>query len=246
MPPRSRTPWVIAAFVVIPILVLGAVCVGGLSFLSSVMSEKGGTGTETQGVPFGGRTPEAWPSVAPSAEPSEEPSGAGGPRPSTYPVREDDDLARVCDGWYYPQSPKFAGPAPHQISVGVVSTVAARNRFMKSSVAVPELKESIWRAWLPEHPAKSQLVGCVDLIRTGGKLKSCKFDDPPDTVPMKQAFYRVRLYETATGRKLLDRQLTGEDEDCPSIVFLIGEHTIYSEVGDRQLYEQFRSYVMKK
>jgi hypothetical protein len=169
-----------------------------------------------------------------------------GRRASTYPVREDDDLARVCDGWYYPQSPKFAGKAPHQISVGVVDGVVLPSRHMLSSVSVPDLDESIWRAWMPENPARSQLVACVDLVRSAEKLKRCTYDDPsPETADLKKAFYRLRLYETATGRKLLDKQVTGEDEKCPSIVFLVGGESLYSEVSDRQLYEAFRSYVMK-
>jgi hypothetical protein len=174
------------------------------------------------------------------------PETSAGPRASTYPVREDDDLARVCDGWYYPQSPKFAGKAPHQISVGVVDGVVLPSRHMKSSVSVPDLQESIWRAWMPEDPAKSQLVACVDLVRSTGKLKGCTYDNPsPETVDLKKAFYRLRLYETATGRKLLDKQVTGEDEKCPSIVFLVGGESLYSEVSDRQLYEALRTYVMK-
>jgi hypothetical protein len=100
---------------------------------------------------------------------------------------------------------------------------------------------------MPTDPKKSQLMGCVDLERAGGRLKKCTFDDPkPETIAMKQAFYRVRLYEVATGKKLLDKKVTGEDEDCPPLVFLVGDKNIYSEVGDRQLYELFRPYVMRK
>ena len=188
------------------------------------------------------------PVTPPPLDPTEEQSPAPtGPRASTYPVREDDDLARVCDGWYYPTSPKFTGKAPHQISVGVIDTKVVPNRIFKSSVSVPDLKESIWRAWMPTTPAKSQLVGCVDLVRSAGKVATCNFDDPkPEKIQMNQAFYRVRLYETATGRKLLDKPVTGEDEKCPTLVFLIGEKNIYSEVSDRQIYELFRPFVMRK
>ena len=182
-----------------------------------------------------------------SADPSAEPAAPAGPRAATYPVRELDDLSRVCDGWYYPQSPKFAGKAPHQIAVGVVDSTVLPSRHVMSAVTVPDLKESIWRAWMPEKPGKTQLVACVDLTRSGATLKSCKYDDPkPETVAMKQGFFRLRLYEAATGKKLLERKLTGEDEKCPSVVFLAGGESLYSEVDDRQLYELLRGFVMKK
>jgi hypothetical protein len=162
-------------------------------------------------------------------------------------VRNDDDLARVCDGWYYPQSPKFAGKGPHQIAMGVVDSVLLPSRHIRAAVTVPDLRESIWRAWIPEKAAKTQLVACVDLTRSGSRLKSCKYDDPkPETIGMTQAFYRLRLYEAATGRKLLDRPVTGEDEKCPSAVFLAQGEGLYSEVDDRQLYELLKGFVMKK
>jgi len=181
---------------------------------------------------------------APSA--SVEPSPTG-PRAATYPVRTNDDLARVCDGWYYPQSPKFAGKAPHQISVGVVDSVKLPNRHIMAAVTVPDLRESIWRAWLPENPGKTQLVACVDLTRSGSKLKTCKYADPkPETVGLSQGFYRLRVYEAATGKKLLDKPVTGENEKCPSVVFLAEGESLYSEVDDRQLYQLLKGFVMKK
>ena len=182
--------------------------------------------------------------TGPGAGPSEGPTG---PRASTYPVRTGDDLARVCDGWYYPQSPKFTGKAPHQISVGVVDSVKLPSRHILAAVTIPDLRESIWRAWIPENPGKTQLVACVDLTRSGSRLKSCKYDDPkPETIGMTQGFYRLRLYEAATGKKLLDKPVTGANEKCPSAVFLAQGEGLYSEVDDRQLYELLRGFVMKK
>ena len=186
--------------------------------------------------------------TGPATDPSEsvEPSPTG-PRAATYPVRDDDDLARVCDGWYYPQSPKFTGKAPHQISVGVIDSVLMPSRHIMAAVTVPDLRESVWRAWIPEKPGATQLVACVDLTRSGSKLKSCKYDDPkPETIDMKQGFYRLRLYEAATGKKLFDKPLTGEDEKCPIAVFLAQGESLYSEVDDRQLYELLKGFVMKK
>ncbi|MET0426090.1 MAG: hypothetical protein ABW046_19630 [Actinoplanes sp.] len=191
------------------------------------------------------------PSAAPSLESDETPGPAvTGPRPSTYPVREADDLGRVCEGWYYPQSPKYAGKAPHQINVGKVTSKDFDSRLVSSFVSVPyNLSEKTRDAWWPKDPGKSQLMACVDLKKTGAQLKTCKFDDPKSDitkVPLKQGVYQLRLYEVATGKKLLDKPVTGEGEDCPPMVLLGADRSIYSEVDDRQLYELLRKYVMKK
>jgi hypothetical protein len=246
-PPAKLKPWAIVTVIVAGLLLM----VGGYVVVVVRVIDR------AQEVALDDdryTAPDPWvsePVLSPSPSPSEatpEETVPSGPRASTYPVREDDDLNRVCDGWYYPQSPKFAGKAPHQISVGVIDSTALPSRNIMSSVSVPDLRESIWRAWMPTDPTKTQLVGCVDLVKTGGTLKSCKFDDPkPEKIAMKRATYRVRLYETATGKKLVDKAaVTGEDEDCPSLVFLMGNEPILSKVGDRQLYEFFRPYVMKK
>lgn len=143
-------------------------------------------------------------------------SGSGGPRASTYPVREANDLARVCDHWYYPQSPKYTGKAPHPISVGTVDSKEFTTRYMSAFVDIPyELGATVQKAWAPSKPAKSQLMACVDLASTGTKvLKNCKFDDPkPAKLPMKTAAYHLSLYEVATGRKLLDKHGRSEIVD---------------------------------
>jgi hypothetical protein len=184
------------------------------------------------------RTPE------PTEEVESEPAG---PKASTYPVREHDDLNRVCDEWYYPQSPKFAGKGPHQIAVGVVDRKDFPSRIVKSSVDVPySLNEKAWRAWMPSDAAKTQLMVCVDLLTTGKQVRKCTFEDPKDEqIPMIRATYQVRLFEVSTGRKLVDKKMTGSDDNCPSMVLLGSDRTIYTAVDDRDLYEMFRSYVMK-
>ncbi|GIF17996.1 hypothetical protein BJ973_009038 [Actinoplanes tereljensis] len=245
-PPAKLKPWAIVLIIVVGMLLSTAGYVVYMwRVVDSTAKQVAALDDDRWNAP-----PTRPTEVAPTPQTSEPsaPSEPAGPRASTYPVRDDKDLARVCDGWYYPQSPKFAGKAPHQISVGVVDSVALPSRRILSSVSVPDLTESIWQAWIPRDPAKSQLVGCVDLVKTGGTAKSCKFDDPkPETVVMKKATYRVRLFEAATGKQLLDKaSVNGEDEDCPSVVFLMGNESLLSQVGDRQLYEFYRPYVMKK
>ncbi|MFI5893464.1 hypothetical protein ACIA5D_25505 [Actinoplanes sp. NPDC051513] len=234
--PRWLSPWMIAALAVVGVLaLLGA----GVAWVAA-----GGDGDDNAT----GRTPDAtWSAPSASTQDAEAAVPPAGPRPSTYPVRTGNDLARVCDGWYYPQSPKFAGKAPHQISVGVVDSVLAPSRHMLSAVRVPEQKESIWRAWVPDNPAKSQLVACVDLTKAGKPLRNCKYkDQTPPMIALSQGVYRLRLYEAATGRKLLDKPVTGADGDCPSVVFLADGDSLYSEVNDTQLYGLLKGFVMRK
>ncbi|HEY0001027.1 MAG TPA: hypothetical protein VGB74_11275, partial [Actinoplanes sp.] len=98
-----------------------------------------------------------------------------------------------------------------------------------------------------ENPAKSQLMACVDLTTVGGQVKKCKYTDPdPDTVSLRRANYQLRLFEVATGRKLVDKKLAGENEECPMFVMVGADKTIYTLPTDRQLYELLRPYVVKK
>jgi hypothetical protein len=231
-----RRPWVIAVLAVAGVLALlwigAAVVIHGPEDLAA-------------GHPSGA-TPSA-PGTATSAEGAVTPAAATSPGPIARPVRSDDDLARVCDGWYYPQSPKFAGRAPHQISVGVIDSALAPRRHMLSAVRVPDQKESVWRAWTPDNAAKSQLVACVDLTKAGKRLRTCKYpNQKPATIALDQGVYRVRLYEAATGRKLLDKPVTGADGNCPSVVFPAEGDSLYSEVNDNQLYGLLRVFVMKQ
>ncbi|GIE02200.1 hypothetical protein [Paractinoplanes durhamensis] len=246
-PPPKLKPWAIAL-----VIVVGLLGIGGLyayAIAREVDRVQDQVAELNQDEPFG--LPKTWPSGPTPFSTGESPDPVettpSGPQASTYPVRTDEDLERVCDGWYYPQSPKFTGKAPHQISVGVIDSTTLPSRHF-GSVSVPELKESIWRAWIPTDPTKTQLVGCIDLATTGATAKSCKFDDPkPEKIALKKATYRVRLFEAATGKKLLDKAaVKGEDETCPTIVYLLGGESLVSQVSDRQVYEFFRPYVMKK
>jgi hypothetical protein len=187
------------------------------------------------------------PDATTTPEPEELESEPAGPKASSYPVREHDDLSRVCDEWYYPQSPKFAGKGPHQIAVGVIDRKDFPSRIVKSSVDVPySLNEKAWRAWMPSDAAKTQLMVCVDLLTTGKQVRKCTFEDPKDEqIPMIRATYQVRLFEVSTGRKLVDKKVTGNDDKCPSMVLMGSDRTIYTAVDDRDLYEMFRGHVMK-
>ncbi|MEV4350745.1 hypothetical protein AB0J83_40330 [Actinoplanes sp. NPDC049596] len=191
---------------------------------------------------FGGNSGQA--PLAAWASPSAGPPAASapaGPRPSASPVKATDDLALVCDGLYYPKSPRYAGRAPHQISIGVADTLPNRAHRIRAAFDVPyNLSKPTRDAWLPSDPAKSQLVACVTLTRNGTPLKKC------DTHELARGVYSLALYEVATGRRLLQKQLFGDTTTCPNVAPVGSGPTIATTVSDKVLYQQLQAYVIKK
>lgn len=164
-------------------------------------------------------------------------AAAGPPEASAsdYPVSTTEDLSRVCDRWYYPQSPKFTGPAPHPIGVSVKDRLDLPSRLNESFYEHPsfDLKE----------PAKAQLVACVDLVEGGKNVRTCKFDDPkPDSLPLKEGVYQLTLYEVATRRTIFQKRVIGAG-DCPYVTLIGADRTLFTDVTERQLYETLRQYV---
>ena len=236
--PRATSRWLVPAIILCGLMVLGCLSAIGYGVMQA--------GERT--VRADGRSSSDRSGLFPSATPDDTGTEPAGPEASTYPVREEKDLERVCDNVYYPQSPKYTGAAPHQISVGVVESKDFASRHFRSYMDVPySLPEKVRNAWRPKDLGKSQLMACVDLVTTGAQVRKCTFDDPkPEQIVMKRGTYRLRLFEVATGRKLLEKQLPGSNKECPTMVLLGDDRIIYTEVADRDLYELLRSYVMKK
>ena len=186
-----------------------------------------------------------FPSSSASVAPA--PEASAGPQASTYPVRKTDDLKRVCDHWYYPKSPKVQAKAFNPVKAFVSDSLDQQSRTESQLYDVPwRATPAIRAAWDPAALAKVRLVACADLTGAGARLKSCKFNDSkPATVPMKQGDYTLSVYEVATGRRLAEKKVKGEDTACPFVVLLGADHTIYSSVSDRQLFEALRTYVEK-
>jgi hypothetical protein len=184
-------------------------------------------------------------SSRPPAGPSSAAAARDGSKASSYPVRTVDDLTRVCDRWYYPQSPAYTAPAPHPITISMNNRMDLPGRVTKSFYGQPPGGTPAARAaWEPGDPAGVQLVTCLDLIDTGQAITTCRFDDPkPDTIPMSEGVYQLSVYEVATRRKVTELRMTGEDEQCPSIVLMGSTRMIYSEVNDRQLVDALTRYV---
>ncbi|NUR51008.1 MAG: hypothetical protein HOV71_23010 [Hamadaea sp.] len=163
-----------------------------------------------------------------------------------FPVSTKADLDGVCRGWYYPQSPPATGPAPHSITVTVLDDVF-KIRRQPDSVDLPDgVKKQFRDAWQSSDPAKVQIVACVDFKAAGKSLGTCRFTTPkPTTVSFEEGVYEVTAYEVATGRKLLQAQLTGAAKDCPAaaVVSAEGPAVLRTEVTDRQLYDKLHALV---
>jgi hypothetical protein len=182
-------------------------------------------------------------SAAPGATP-----GTTGPRASSDPVRTAEDLKRVCEQWYFPKSPKVKSSGTQPVSIFRQDSKSLDLRHEVTLFDIPDWYTAPkQKAWDPSAPGKVRLVACVDLVDTGTKkIRTCKFDDPKDLrVPMREAKYRLSLYEVATGKRVLQKTMTGEDDECPFVVLLGADRTIYSQVGDRQFYQTLKKYVEK-
>jgi hypothetical protein len=179
-----------------------------------------------------------------AGDPSGRASASDEAKASSYPVGSADDLERVCDRWYYPQSPAYAGAAPHPIAVGVKDRRDLDSRIIRSVQDLPGRSAAAKAAWNPPDPAAVQLVACLDLVDAGQPIRTCAFDDPkPETLPLNEGIYALNVYEVATRKKVAEARLTGENQKCPSIVLLGRDKTVYSEVTDRQLVEALSRHV---
>ncbi|WP_157411593.1 hypothetical protein [Actinoplanes rectilineatus] len=183
------------------------------------------------------------PAMPPPPPPRPEPTSSG-PQASDRPVRSADDLERVCDRWYYPESPKYHGSAPHPIVISSRDRLDLDHRTARTlNLAAYSGGAADRAAWAPQ-PANVQLVACLDFTGGGDELRKCDIDDPePETLSLKEGRYRLAVYEVATRRKVAEVKLTGDDKGCPWVVVTGSDRTLYSTVADRQLYAALRGRV---
>jgi hypothetical protein len=237
-PRRGSTALRWALVACIPVLLLG--CMGTVVYAV----EAGKKGSPDTGNDPTRIAAEAAPAASTDASTAPSPI-ATGPRASTAAVSSSADLAKVCKGWYFPQSPPHAGPAPHPISIMVPGS--SSGGYITSAFDGPDdASEALRSVWTGKDAPAVQLVACVDLLDTGGQVRTCQFDEPkPTTVPLHLATYRLTLYEVATGRKLTETQLPGEDDDCPFVALIGRDNLIRTEIADRQYLSILRPYVQK-
>jgi hypothetical protein len=240
-PPKKRSPLLIPALIALALVVtscVGAVGYGGIRLANNLSAaEKRADDGTTPAYP--GATPKR------KTDAKQDDDAPVGPRASSYAVRTREDLSRVCEQWYYPQSPKYKAGSTNPVGVQIKDVEELGWRPQSIYISSYDNPGATQKAWDPENPAKARLVACMHRIDDGKKLRNCKFDEPKTTVPMREGVFRLSLYEVATGKKLAEKKVTGEAEECPFMVMLSGDRTLYSGVDDRQLYETFRKYVEK-
>ncbi|BFU43908.1 DUF805 domain-containing protein [Krasilnikovia sp. MM14-A1004] len=237
-------PKFLVRLILAPVLLLAACMLGGPALIDLARSHSDDGQSTTSGNASSPRSDDS--AVARDGAAKVRGVATPGSRRSTYPVRQISDLTRVCDGWYYPQAPRYTGLAPHPI------ITASRNRLLNDTWMASEnfqTPEAAWppakKAWQPSDPTKVGVVACADRIATRSTVRTCHVDSkPPADVTMKQAVFRVTLYEVATRNKLMQTQVTGDDEDCGPILILVDQHDqTYTSVSDRQMWETLKRYV---
>lgn len=182
------------------------------------------------------------PSPTPVAVPSATPAPPG-PRPISYPAADVKDFAQVCeDDVYFPQSPKRSSRAPHPV---VVLAGAVGSRYQRTDYADSVgTSKSVQQIWAPKSTKNVQMVACLDYESPGSQIRTCKYGEPINMdVALMRATYRLRVYEVATGRKLLDKTIAGDDPECP--IFLAGYGIRYADPTDKKLVAALRDLVTK-
>ncbi|MGS2616441.1 hypothetical protein ACVCAH_18225 [Micromonospora sp. LZ34] len=242
-PPARRNRGVVIAAVTVGAVLLMA-CLGLAGGAVLLRSTKTAASSPASGAPL---SPVTGTSPTASAEPSasEQPAQEG-PQASTYPATDIRDLDRVCDeNVYYPQSPKRAGKPPHPVVLLVAD--GSGIRFQNGTYYYDEgLSKRVEQTWAADDPRNVQMVACLDRVSTGSTIRRCKYDDPkPLTVTLLRAGWRLRVYEVATGRKLLDKAMPGDDQACPSVVMVYADKKIYAEVSNRAAVAALRNLVKK-
>ncbi|WP_189336117.1 hypothetical protein [Actinoplanes ianthinogenes] len=192
---------------------------------------------------------DAGPVAAPTGAPTEKvatkpaettapPATPAGPKPRETPLSSNFDVDPICAGEaYWPMQPKRTGRAPHPVLVYGDQGNGDRLPFtmFKTWFLKGKAKEAVWSP--QQDPAKIQMVACVDRVSAGAKLRTCTYKAPaePGTGTMYRASYRLHVYETATGRRVLDTRLAGTVKTCPYALSVPTDKKLYMEVSEEDL-----------
>ncbi|WP_052311555.1 MULTISPECIES: hypothetical protein [unclassified Actinoplanes] len=246
-PGSRRRGGVLAAVITSVIAAIVLLCGGSIYALShSGDRSHGGAGDD---YPFTLPSGFAFPTDDPSGNPFATPSATSTePQPSVTAAKDIYDLDQVCDAnVYFPDAPKRAGKAPHP----VVLLVKTGPDDVRSQDPVFYLQEegtakSDENTWAARGPGKVQMAACMDRTTEGKKIRTCKYTDPdPETVTLYHASWRLRVYEVATHRLLLDKKLEGTETACPFSVFVGKDKKIYAKVSDHTALGALRNLVEK-
>jgi hypothetical protein len=126
-----------------------------------------------------------------------------------------DEALAICAGALggVEDAPAYqATPGVHPTAV-LVGDLGERDLVTTSAVFPAD-----WLVDISEEPlADSELVLCVSRSSTGGVDSTCAVGFDPDAIVRVDTTYRVRVFETATGRKLVDEPIASAPfEPCPA------------------------------
>jgi hypothetical protein len=233
----GRVALIVAGVVGLVFLVVCVIVPIGLFLASPTKNTGSGSTSRIPLSPSRGGGPGA------TAEPESEQTG---PEASAYPAEQIDDLDRVCeDNVFYPASPKRAGKPKHPVVLLVDD--GSGTRIQNSSYFYSQgYTSTVKQTWAATDPRKVQMVACLDRVGTGSTLRRCKYDEPkPETVSLMRANWRLKVYEVATGRRLLNKAMPGDDKACPYFAMVYANRKIYAKVSDRALVVALRNLVNK-
>jgi hypothetical protein len=245
--PRTFGAGLIAAIAVFGVVLLGCIGAVGAAIVHSGNSSTSAEPGDDDRPAFPLLPSDGGPAV--SGTDDDDSDAVQGPQASPYAVKDVDDLDRVCDdNVFFPQSPKYAGKAPHPIAIMIRDRKDMDTRIAESvyspGYSSSKSRTDAWNVYF--HPTRAQLTACVDLVGSGGKVKTCKFDDPkPDSLPLKVGTYQITLFETATHKQLFSKKINGDDRACPTVVLLGSDRTLYTGITDRYYVELLKKFVEK-
>ncbi|WP_436520673.1 hypothetical protein [Actinoplanes sp. HUAS TT8] len=185
--------------------------------------------------------PSPQPSVTPSEDLSTIPPG---PVPQGVPPESIYDMDQICQGLtYWPMLPKRSSTkAPHPILVTGDTGEGKRLPYTMFKAWFLKKPAALEKAWSSSSMpvSKIQMVACIDRVSVGAKVRTCTYESPGSGLAggeatLYHATYRLHVYETATGKKIMDTKLAAKDTTCPYALGVPDNHKVYMEITDTTL-----------
>ncbi len=199
------------------------------------------TASRSSSTPAAGTARQSYPASVPSTGLTDDPKPIpAGPVAQGVPPETVYEMDEICRGeTYWPMLPKRTGKAPHPVLVYGDTGDGTRLPYTMFDTWFLRSKEKE-TAWSYDKPPTTiQLVACVDRVSVGSRVRNC------GAGVLHRATYRLHVYETATGKKLLDTKLQAKDTSCPNVVRLPDDKKVYMAPSEAALVAALRKFVEK-